>query len=84
MPNVTGSGLSAMGCDCCMLRVPKSFQITSASGPKAATHLFALHGEATDYRYVDLDYEFDDDDSGVRTSTNFELTGPYVGLKVGW
>ena len=36
------------------------------------------------YRYVDFDYEFDDENSGARSATNFELTGPYVGLRAAW
>ena len=36
------------------------------------------------YHYVDFDYEFDDDSSGVRTSTDFILAGPYVGVRMGW
>lgn len=36
------------------------------------------------YRYTDFDYEFDDDNSGARSATNFELTGPYVGLRANW
>ena len=36
------------------------------------------------YRYVDLDYEFDDDSSGARAGTNFELTGPYIGVRASW
>jgi hypothetical protein len=36
------------------------------------------------YRYVDFDYEFDDDNSSARSATNFELTGPYVGLRAAW
>ena len=36
------------------------------------------------YRYVDFDYEFDDDSTGISTGTDFELTGPYVGLRASW
>jgi hypothetical protein len=36
------------------------------------------------YRYTDFDYEFDDDNSSARSATNFELTGPYVGLRANW
>jgi hypothetical protein len=36
------------------------------------------------YRYVDFDYSFDDDTSGAKTSTAFELTGPYIGLQGAW
>ena len=36
------------------------------------------------YHYVDFDYEFDDDSTGVQTSTDFTLTGPYVGVRMGW
>lgn len=36
------------------------------------------------YHYVDFDYEFDDDSTGVKTSTDFTLTGPYVGVRMGW
>lgn len=36
------------------------------------------------YRYVDFDYKFDDDNSAARSATNFELTGPYVGVRAAW
>ena len=36
------------------------------------------------YRYVDFDYQFDDENSGARSATNFELTGPYVGVRAAW
>lgn len=36
------------------------------------------------YRYVDFDYAFDDDNTGSRSSTNFELTGPYVSVRASW
>ena len=36
------------------------------------------------YHYVDFDYEFDDDSTGVQTSTDFTLAGPYVGVRMGW
>ena len=36
------------------------------------------------YRYVEFDYSFDDDTSGVKTYTAFELTGPYIGLQGAW
>ena len=36
------------------------------------------------YRYVDFDYEFDDDSTGARTGTDFQLTGPYLGVRATW
>ncbi len=36
------------------------------------------------YHYVDFDYEFDDDSTGVQTSTDFTLAGPYIGVRMGW
>lgn len=36
------------------------------------------------YRYVEFEYDFDDNDSGARTNTDLSLTGPYVGLRVAW
>ena len=36
------------------------------------------------YRYVDFDYQFDDDNSGARAATDFELTGPYLGVRASW
>ena len=36
------------------------------------------------YRYVDLEYDFDDDNSGARTSTDFSIAGPYIGLRIAW
>jgi hypothetical protein len=36
------------------------------------------------HRYVDFDYAFDDDNTGARASTNFELTGPYVSVRASW
>lgn len=36
------------------------------------------------YRYVDLEYDFDDHESDARTSTNFSLGGPSVGLRITW
>lgn len=36
------------------------------------------------YRYVDFDYQFDDNNSGARSATNLELTGPYVGVRAAW
>ena len=36
------------------------------------------------YRYVDFDYEFDDDNTGASTGTDFQLTGPYVGVRATW
>jgi len=36
------------------------------------------------YRYVDFDYSFDDDTTGVRVDTAFELTGPYIGIRASW
>jgi len=36
------------------------------------------------YRYVDFEYEFDDDNTGAFTGTNFQLTGPYVGVRATW
>ena len=36
------------------------------------------------YLYVDFDYDFDDDSTGVETSTDFTLTGPYIGMRLGW
>jgi len=36
------------------------------------------------YRYVDFKYDFDDDSSGARTSTDFNLSGPYMGVRIAW
>ena len=36
------------------------------------------------YRYVDFDYEFDDDNTGARIGTDFQLTGPYIGVRASW
>jgi len=36
------------------------------------------------YRYVEFKYDFDDSDSGARTSTDFSLAGPFIGLRVAW
>jgi hypothetical protein len=36
------------------------------------------------YHYTDFDYLFDDEDTGVKTSTDFTLTGPYIAVRVGW
>jgi hypothetical protein len=36
------------------------------------------------YRYVDFEYDFDDDNSGARISTDFSIAGPYIGLRIAW
>jgi len=36
------------------------------------------------YRYVDFEYDFDDDNSGALTSTSFTLSGPYIGVRIAW
>lgn len=36
------------------------------------------------YRYVDFNYDFDDDISGARTNTDFSMDGPNIGLRVIW
>lgn len=36
------------------------------------------------YRYVSFNYEFDDDNTGATAATDFELTGPYIGVRAGW
>ena len=36
------------------------------------------------YRFVSFDYEFDDENSGARTGTDLQLTGPYVGVRATW
>ena len=36
------------------------------------------------YRYVDFDYDFDDDNTDARTSTDFTLAGPYIALRIAW
>jgi len=39
---------------------------------------------AVGYRYVNFDYDFDDDATGARAGTDFTLVGPYGGLGVAW
>ena len=36
------------------------------------------------YRYVDFEYDFDDDNSSARTSTDFSLSGPYIAQRIAW
>jgi hypothetical protein len=36
------------------------------------------------YRYVDFNYDFDDDVSGARTNTDFSMAGPNIGLRIAW
>ena len=36
------------------------------------------------YRYVDFNYDFDDDISGARTNTDFRMSGPNIGLRIVW
>jgi hypothetical protein len=36
------------------------------------------------YRYVEFEYDFDDDNSGARSSTDFSLAGPFIGLRIAW
>jgi hypothetical protein len=36
------------------------------------------------YRYVDFNYDFDDDISGARTNTDFRMAGPNIGLRIAW
>lgn len=66
-----------------------STSVTYTSANIAGTYTIVRRGGlALDllggYRYVDFDYEFDDDSTGIRTGTNFELTGPYVGVRATW
>jgi hypothetical protein len=36
------------------------------------------------YRYVDFNYDFDDDISGTRTNTDFRMDGPDIGVRIAW
>jgi hypothetical protein len=36
------------------------------------------------YRYVDFNYDFDDDISGARTNTDLRMAGPNIGLRIAW
>jgi hypothetical protein len=65
------------------------YSITYKSVNVAGEYRFMERGRlqlsfAGGYRYVDFEYSFDDDTSGAKTYTDFELTGPYIGLRGAW
>ncbi len=36
------------------------------------------------YRFVDFNYDFDDDNSGARTNTDLSMEGPNIGFRIAW